>query len=132
MVLRMLGVSSMPTQRELYEMAGSGPLSADLLAAVMNEIWGSKDQLKWQARCFDTKSKDLEQIYDLLRAMSPWWIAHLRIVKQPGHLVVVGGTSSNRIEILDPEQPGSYYWMTPYEFKQFWNGSTVYLTEEAP
>ena len=130
MVLRMLGISSLPTQRELYEMAGSSPLSAQLLAVVMNEIWSSRDGLKWQDHCFGTKTADLQPTYDRLRAMSRYWIAHLRVVKSPGHLVVVTDISLNRIDILDPEKPGSRYWMTSHEFKQTWNGSAVYLLEE--
>lgn len=136
MVLRMFGLSSLPTQREFYEMAGSGPLSTQLLAVVMNEIWSSRDALKWQDHCFSTKAADLQPTYDRLQAMSRSWIAHLRIPKRPGHLVVVTDISPNRIDILDPEQPRApeqplpRYWMTPHEFKQAWNGSAVYLVEE--
>jgi hypothetical protein len=130
MVLRMLGISSLPTQRELYEMAGSWPLNASLLAAIMNEIWASRDGLKWQDHCFSTKFTDLQPTYDRLRAMSPYWIAHLRTPKRFGHLVVATDVAANRIDILDPEQPGSRYWMTLHEFKQIWTGSAVYLVEE--
>lgn len=125
-----LGVSALPTQRELYEEAGSGPFSTNLLAAVMNEIWASRDATKWQDHCLSTRTIDRSPSENPLGALSPYWIAHVRTAKKLGHLVVVSNIMPNRIEILDPEPPGDGYWMTSYEFKQIWTGSAVYLVEE--
>src|SRR5258708_289849 len=102
-----MGVSSLPTQDELYEFGGSMIFSVETLSIALNEtrccpgIWrGGAVQAP--------EGRDEESLLEVLVNNGPW-IAHLREqAARVGHFVVVSSEcDGDRLEILDPWEPGT-------------------------
>jgi len=127
MVLRILGVPTLPDQSTLYALGGQMPFSINALAMVMNEISATHVPGRWQAQTVFAPTGNWDHVFQVLGASSAW-IAHFRVpLERLGHLVVVLSANAKRIEVLDPTHPGTYYWMNVDEFMAVWNWEAVYL-----
>lgn len=126
MVSAAAGIANIPTQEQLYQMAGAIPFSVDILAEVLNEVFEGVEG-EWRGQFVGLREGETyEEVVEILSRNR--WIAQLHEpMARLSHFVVVDAQQDNELIILDPAVPGTSYGMHFDDFLQSWTWGSVYL-----
>jgi hypothetical protein len=128
MISTTVGITKVPTQDELYDLAGGRPYNVTSLAETLNEICPCLDS-KWLGQFCGLREGETYADVIAILSRRPW-IAQMQEPMVLGHFVLVEGTANDRIYILDPANPGTLYRMRLESFIEFWPGGAVHLVGE--
>jgi ABC-type bacteriocin/lantibiotic exporter with double-glycine peptidase domain len=128
MIAAIAGIVDVPSQDELYDLAGGRPYTVTSLADTLNEICQYPES-QWRGQfCGLREGETYDDIIEILSRRP--WIAQMQEPLVLSHLVLVEGRVNNELHILDPADPGTSYRMQSSAFLQYWTLGAVHLVGE--